>query len=54
MLHNYSVSLSHRNEPTEDMDDIRTWEILDNLIFCFRLDEEDNLHWSIPEGWKNK
>ena len=53
-LHNYAVALSHRHEPYDDMDDIRTWEILDNLIYCFSLDEEDTLNWSIPEGWKNK
>lgn len=49
LLHNYTVSLSHRNEPKTDMDLIRTWEVLDNLLYCLG---DDN--WRIPDGWKRK
>ena len=49
MLHNYANHISHRIEPDVDMEDVRTWAVLSNLIdelaFC---DEE----WTIAEGWK--
>ena len=49
MLHNYAVSISHRNDnPKEDMEVIRTWEILENLLF--NLDDVSS--WTIPNGWK--
>ena len=48
LLHNYSVRISHRKEPLIDMEIIRAWEILDNLII--NRTGEDN--WHIPEGWK--
>ena len=49
MLHNYAVSISHRNDnPREDMEVIRTWEILENLLF--NLDDVSS--WTIPDGWK--
>ena len=49
MLHNYAVSISHRNDnPKEDMEVIRTWEILENLLF--NLDDVSS--WTIPNGWE--
>lgn len=49
LLHNYAVALTHGAEPTTDIDIIRTWEILQNLIICYHDDD-----WNIPEGWKYK
>lgn len=50
LLHNYSVSISHRKKPETDMEIIRVWEILENLIICFNID--DKASWKIPEGWR--
>lgn len=51
LLHNYAVHVSHKNTtPNIDMEKIRVWEILDNLIIC--LDYEDGSKWYIPDGWK--
>lgn len=50
LLHNYAVSISHRKVPETNMDDIRIWEILDNMLMCW--DFEDDEEWYIPDGWK--
>ena len=51
LLHNYAVSISHRNEPKIDMEKIRCWEILDNLLTnCCNGQLDDD--WYIPTGWK--
>lgn len=46
LLHNYAVSVSHQSQP-EDMDGIRGWLVLDNLISCL----DHNESWSVPNGW---
>lgn len=56
LLHSYVISLSHRHEPKIDMDVIRTWSIIDNMICHLDIHdingEDDDRHWRIPEGWK--
>lgn len=52
LLHNYAVSISHRKVPETNMDDIRIWEILDNMLICWNL--EDDEEWFIPDGWKKE
>ena len=56
-LHNYAISISHRNKPTIDMEDIRTWLCVGAIIdapHCtlygttFSWDEPN----IIPVGWK--
>ena len=47
MIHNYAVFISHRDTPVDDMEVIRNWEILQNLIL--NLADKD---WDIPDGWK--
>lgn len=47
-LHNYAVAISHRSEPHIDMEQIRSYEILENLLY--NLDDVDK--WTIPDGWK--
>lgn len=49
LLHNYAVSISHRKVPEIDMENIRVWEILDNMLICWN-DEE----WNIQDGWKKE
>lgn len=49
LLHNYAVAISHKNAPEIDMDDIRPWEILDNLILCWGNNHD--APWTIPNGW---
>lgn len=50
LLHNYAVTISHRTVPNDmDMEVIRSWLILDNLLICFGSKD-----WSIPDGWKYK
>lgn len=50
LLHNYAIQISHRIEPDIDMDIIRCWVILDNILIClnsgYLLDD-----WAIPSGW---
>lgn len=48
LLHNYAVSISHRNEPEIDMEYIRSVEILENLLYNLN----DYKKWYIPDGWK--
>lgn len=50
-LHNYAISISHRNEPDVDMEYTRCWEILDNLLRCWNI-KDDEFEWDIPDGWK--
>ena len=58
-LHNYANLISHRRTPTDDsiisMDEIRNWQILNNLIYCMYIeDDEDydvNTSWKVSKGW---
>lgn len=50
-LHNYAVAISHRKESNIDIDVIRSWEILDNLIINFE-DIKKGDEWHVPDGWK--
>lgn len=50
LLHNYAISISHRVRPKIDIDDIRSWLILNELILaicCHSLGT-----WRIPDGWR--
>ena len=49
LLHNYTVSLSHRKHPKDDIDVIRIWCILENLIINIGSE-----YWEIADGWKKK
>lgn len=53
LLHNFAVSISHRVDPIIDIDIIRSWMILDNLIDNLDIiNNYDNDHrWYIPKGW---
>lgn len=52
LLHNYAITITHRRDP-EDMETIRPWVILDNLISCWNLGlNDDDSAWDIPIGWK--
>lgn len=50
MTNNYVVSISHGQEPTIEIEYIKEWMILDNLISCLNTDGD----WSIPDGWKRR
>lgn len=50
LLHNYAVDVSHRSIPTIDMEKIRSYEVLQNMLDCFW--DDDNEGWTIPDGWK--
>lgn len=54
LLHNYAVNVSHgQSNPNPDMDNIRVWCILDNLIMCLGIQNcDDGWDWDIPDGWK--
>lgn len=53
LLHNYAVAVSHRIESDINMEDVRSWEILDNLLMCWNIGgEDDEDEWYIPDGWK--
>lgn len=52
MLHNYAVNISHKAKPNIEMDQIRSWLILDNLLLNFGIEDEEH-EWYIPEGWKS-
>lgn len=47
LLHNYAVSISHRREPYIDMEIVRCWNILVNLLYNYYENT-----WDIPTGWK--
>ena len=51
LLHNYAISISHRNNPEDNinMENIRIWLCLGNL-----LDNLNDTDKYIPDGWKNK
>lgn len=55
MLHNYANAVAHRNSELNipDMEKIRVWLIIDNLLACVAcgIAEEHN-SWTIPCGWK--
>lgn len=56
-LHNYAVHISHRTTPLEDMDNIRSWEVLENLIYHIQnkqLNPDDHSSWEILKGWHRK
>ena len=47
LCNNYVVSLSHKKFPKIELEEIRIWMTLENLI--------DNLYddkWNVPEGWR--
>lgn len=55
LLHNYSIDISHGIEPRHDMEDIRSWLILDNLILTLDLDGDWTIgDWTIPVGWRKE
>lgn len=47
LLHNYAIDISHRSTPCTDMNEIRKWKILENLIHNIGGEL-----WIIPDGWK--
>ena len=49
MLHNYAISISHKKEPNNDMEIIRSWLILYTMVW--ELNNGVALG-SIPKGWK--
>lgn len=57
-LHNYSIAISHRHDPSDgytptvDMEKIRSLLIIENCLCCLNLDPEESGEWSIPNGWK--
>ena len=54
-LHNYGISISHGNEPREDMEYIKPWLVLENLLCDLQYstpDFDDESIWYIPDGWK--
>lgn len=53
-LHNYAVSISHRIQPPAiDMEIIRSWEILENLLnYAIIVQQIPEIVWGIPDGWK--
>ena len=51
MLHNYAVDISHHNDPDDDMETIMGFMVLENLLDCWRI-SDDNFFWTIPETWK--
>lgn len=51
-LHNYANAISHNSEPDVDIDIVRPWLILENLIWYLFNDSE--MEWYVPEGWKSK
>lgn len=53
-LHNYTVSLAHRNKPSVKLGKIRAWMILDNLLWCIPNRSEQDGDWNIPKGWQKK
>ena len=48
LLHNYANSIMHRHKPKTKPGKIRSYLILDNMLFCLGGD------WKIPDGWKRK
>lgn len=48
-LHNYANTISHRKTPENDIDDIRSSLILENLIMNIHGGLDD---WDIPVGWR--
>ena len=48
-----AIHFTHRNETEEDINNIRDYVILDNLLLNLDSDEED-CEWSIQEGWKRR
>lgn len=53
-LHNYAIYQSHRKTPYEDMETIRNYLVLADLILNLDTKNEVNPDesWSISEGWK--
>ena len=52
LLHNYSVSLTHKEEPNTSIDTIRCFSIITNLVDCINGGFMEN--WTIPDGWKKE
>ena len=52
-LHNYTLEVSHRNAPDEDlMESIRCYCILWHFFNYIELEFETDAKWEIPDGWK--
>ena len=55
-LHNYAIYQSHRKIPIDDMDTIRNYLVLADLIL--NLDTKNEIYsdysWIVPESWKYK
>lgn len=51
LLHNYAVSLSHKKDPEYNIEKVRPWLILSNLLICLTVTTKEE-PWSIPDGWK--
>ena len=48
---NYAVAASHDIEPEHNIETIRQWSVLNNLIECWgEINKE--IAWYIPETWK--
>ncbi len=55
LFHNYTVTLSHKVEPQEDLETIRTWAVLKTSLghITFRLSSawDEFTPFSVPKGW---
>ena len=52
LLHNYAVSLTHKEEPNTGIDTLRCFSIITNLVDCINGGFMEN--WTIPDGWKKE
>ena len=52
LLHNYAVSLTHKEEPNIGIDTIRCFSIITNLVDCIGGGFMEN--YTIPDGWKKE
>jgi len=53
-LHNYAIAISHRHEPDVDMEELRSWLVLWNLIICYHDTYVVDTEWSVSEGWRKQ
>ena len=52
-LHNYAIYQSHRKTPFDDMESIRNYLVLADLILNLNTKNENpDYSWSVPESWK--
>lgn len=47
---NYAVAMSHNHTPENDIEVVRRWSILSNLVNCWGAINRD-MPWYIPEHW---